>query len=355
MKPRSILSTLIPALVTTLGSSCSTPSAHQPTLSEEFRSSSGRTVIQYYTYDSGPCGTGSNCDFRDILKVPAGFDQVEVFLSGFKIQSATSTDKISRVASRVQKYRYDANTGDLELGVNAQLATDSAQPYSYQTTFAVILTDAGAAIFTQVGGGCRDIAKCNITGTYPGAVPPGMQFIGLGTRMFDLGSDSGPLAINTLSAHINSLNITSLPDVQLDFLCSLQDASGANVMFSEWDASIIAFDPAEMERNNSPMFPQFSFLGHGVSVRQDITNHVQTPTATPITGFLDAFEGLSLFYAAGQEHDIWMIESSALNFSINPPNTAITKYGIFLGTRFGDTQNAQTYSFQESRAVGLLR
>lgn len=328
---------------------------HQPTLEKQFRSTSGRTIIQYYIYDSGLCGTGMNCNFRGTLKAPAGFDQVEVFLSGFTIQTDKSADKILRVASRIQKFRYDPATGDLEVGVNGQLVTGNVQPYHYQVSFVVVMTDSNAAKFTRVGGGCRDIAMCNITGSFPGAVPSNMQFIGLGTRMFDLGSDSGPLAINTLSAHVNSLNIANLPDVYLDYLCVLQDSAKTNLMFAEWDASIIAFDPVEMDRNNSTIFPQSTFLGRNVSIRQDLANQAQTPTGATITGFLDAFEGISLFYTAGLEYDIWMIESSASNFSINPPNTAITKYGIFLGTRFGDTQNAQTYSYQESRALGLLR
>lgn len=327
----------------------------QPIMIQQFQSTSGRTIIQYYSYNSGICGIGSNCNFRGPIHVPNGFEQVEVFLSGFTLMAQSQVGEVKGVSAQVQKFRYETTTGKLEVGVNGQFSTDSGQPYSYQVTFVVVLTDSAAAKFTHVGNGCAGIANCNVTRFLPGAVPSNLHYIGLGTRLFDLGSRSGPLLVNTLSAHIKSLSVNP-PDVLLDYLCSLQDASGTNKMFCEWDASIIAFDPTEMERNNSTIFPQYTFFGRNISARQSFTNGDQAPSGAAITGFLNAFEGLTLFYDVGQEHAIWMIESSASNFQMAgvPPNTALTEYGIFLGTIFGDTTNAAQYVYQESRALGLL-
>jgi len=333
-----------------------TPQLPAPTLMSEFKSTSGRTVIEYYAYDSGTCGIG-NCNFRGPIHALPGFDQVEVFLSGFRLETQSKVDAITNVQAQVQKFRYDKATGELEVGVNGQLSTGSGQPYAYHVTFVVILTDATAAKFTAVGHACGGQAQCHVTATLAGAVPTGMQYIGLGTQIFDLRTDqSGPLRINTLSAHIDSLTVTP-PNVQLDYLCSLSDAAGMNAMSCEWGAAIIAFDPAEMAQNTSTIFPQYSFLGSNITGARRWTNHSQPAAGTAFTGYLDAFEGLTFFYPTGQENALWMVEAAASNFQLSgtPPTEALTDYGIFLGTTFGDTMNAQTYTYQESRAFGFLR
>jgi hypothetical protein len=334
-----------------------TPPPALPVQIASFQSTSGRTIIQYYTYTSPPCGTGVGCDFRGIVATPPGFDQVEVFLSGFDIETLNQEDKINRIKAEVHKFRYDPTTGDLEVGVTGNLSTGTPQPYSYEVTFVVLLTDAAAARFTQVGNGCTGVADCHVIKTLPGAVPPGMHYIGLGTRIFDLGSDSGPLPINALSMHIDGLTITPPPDVQVDYACVLRDAAAANKMFCEWDASIIAFDPAEMDRNDSNIFPQYTMLARNVSSAKTFFGQARPFSGGTIAGFLDALEGVSLFYGQGQEHTIWRVDSSASGFQMNgvPPNVAITEYAMFLGVTFGDVVNTQPYSFQLSRAVGLLR
>lgn len=358
MKIHFLMSRLVmsgAAVIIMMGCVPTPPSSLPPTLISKFKSSSGRTIIEYYTYDSGTCGIG-NCNFRGSLHAPAGFDQVEVFLSGFSLETQSKVDKISHVQAQVQKFRYDKATGDLEVGVSAQLSTSSGQPYAYHVTFVVLLTDVTAAKFTHVGNGCRGQAQCHVTATLAGAVPTGMQYIGLGTRIFDLGSESGPLLINTLSAHIDSLTVTP-PNVQLDYLCSLHDAAGVNAMYCEWDAAIIAFDPAEMAQNTSTIFPQYTFLATSTTTADRWTNHSQPAAGTAFTGFLDAFEGVTFFYPTGKENAIWMVDAFASNFQLSgtPPNEALTDYGIFLGTTFGDTANAQAYTYQESRAFGFLR
>jgi hypothetical protein len=327
-----------------------------PPVTREFRSSSGRTIIQYYTYHSSTCGTGSNCNFRGRLQVPANFEQVEVFLSGFTLETHAQVDKVQRINAQVQKFLYVQSTGELEVGVSGQLSTASRQPYSYHITFVVILTDARAARFTPISTGCIGIATCSITRSLPGSIPSGMHYIGLGSRIFDLGSDSGPLEINALAAHIDNITV-SPPDTRLSYDCALRDASQSNRMFCEWASAVIAFDPAEMEQNTSTIFPQYTFIGSHVTSAQRWANNSQTRSMGPISGFLDAFEGVIYLYDPGQQYPIWMVESSARNFRMSgtPPNTAITDYGIFLGTTFGDRNNARPYTFQESRAMGLLR
>jgi hypothetical protein len=93
----------------------------------KFTSSSGRTVIQYFRYLSGPCGGGVNCNFRGAVHVPAGFDQVEVFLCGFSFRTDNHVAGVNRIATTVNRYNHDPATGALEVGVMAQLATDGKQ------------------------------------------------------------------------------------------------------------------------------------------------------------------------------------------------------------------------------------
>jgi hypothetical protein len=333
-----------------------TPLTAPPTVAQDFRSTSDQTFIQYYTYTSGTCGASTSCNFRGLIHPPVGYDQAEVFLTGFTLETQNSTDKIERISAEVQKYRYEPATGEMEVGVNGRLETKTRQPYSYQVTFVVLLTNA-AAKFTRVGNGCNGVAQCHVTATLPGAVPQGMHYIGLGTRIFDLGSTSGPIAVNAFSMHIDSINVQNLPNVQIDYLCALQDAMSNGDMFCEWDASVIAFDPAEMDRNNSNLFPQYTMVGTNVSVASQLNGQAQPFSGGSISGYFDAFEGLSLFYNQGQQNAIWLVDSSASGFQTtgSPPTAGRAQYGVFLGTNFGDKVNAQPYAFQLSRAVGLLR
>jgi hypothetical protein len=121
-----------------------------------------------------------------------------------------------------------------------------------------------------------------------------MHFIGLGTRNWDLGSNAGPVPINTLAGHIGSWGITP-PLVNLLYEGHLKDASGSTPMFFEWGAAVIPFDPTEMAQNASAIFPQYTVLGFNTSLAQAWTEHVVNPTGA-IKGFLDAFEGVIYFY-----------------------------------------------------------
>ena len=184
-----------------------------------------------------------------------------------------------------------------------------------------------------------------------------MHYIGLGTRIFDIGSSAGPISLNTLSMHIDSINVQFPPDVQVDYLCALHDALALGRMFCEWDASVIAFDPLEMDRNDSAIFPQYTMLNWNVLQYQQLNGQANPFSGGIISGFLDAFEGLTLSYDPGQQNAVWLVDASSANFQTigSPPNAARSEYGIFLGTTFGDRVNAQPYAFQASRAIGLLR
>ena len=330
------------------------PQAPPPTLVATFHSSSGRTAVQYYAYSSGGCRGVGNCNYRGSLPSLPSFAQAEVFLSGFALETGSSAAEVGRISAEVHKYRYDPATGELDLGVAGQLSTNG-QPYRYHITLALVLTDASAAKFTRISSGCTGVAQCRVVRSLPQAVPSTMQYVGLGTRTFDLGSNSGPIVVNALSIHQDGLTVTA-STVQIDQLCALQQASMSNSMFCEWDASVIAFDPAEVEKNNSPIFPQYTFVAN-VSVAQRWTEHAQPGSGLPASGFLNAFEGLTLKYGPGQSHTVWLVESSASSFRMSgsPSNDALTDYGVFLGTAFGDRVQTQSYGFQESRAFGFLR
>jgi hypothetical protein len=327
------------------------PRPPRPVRAARFRSSSGRTAIQYYRYRSGVCGAGPNCNFRGVIRVGRGFDQVEVFLCGLTLMTGSQVDKVGRVSATVNKYNYDATTGDLEVGVSALFATQG-QTYSYELTFVVLLTDASAANFSPVSTGCGGVDTCTISQQFVGAVPPNMHYIGLGTRNWDLGSNGPAVPINAVSGHISGLTLAGA-DVNVDYYGVFRDAAGGVQMFLEWGAAAIAFLPSEMAQNASPIFPQYTTVGT-VSTRQAWIEH--DVASVPITGLFNALEGLTFFYGAGQEHELWMIEASVSNVRVPPGsvNMAQSDWGIFLGTTFGDRINAFQYTFQESRAVGFL-
>jgi hypothetical protein len=350
---------LIAVLLVSSVCGAATAGAATPMLTQRFVSSSGRTAILYFTYDAAPCGGGVSCGFRGLIKVFRGYDQAEVFLSGFRLEGLRQADAVSQATVSVQKFRYDPVTGAMEVGVSSGIGTASGQQYATSVTFVVLLTRLGVASFTPISTGCGGVASCSITRSLPGAVPAGMQYIGLATSNWSLGS-SGPLVLNTLSGHIDALTVSG-PQVDLRYLCMMQDGSAANRMWCEWSAKVVAFDPTEMEQNGSSLFPQYTFLGWNTPSRQAWTEHATSPSRTRLTGFLDAFEGLTLTYQTfpqvpGTQNPVWLIESMASNFRLDPnvPDTALTDYGIFLGTRFGNYATAQNYGFQLSRAIGLL-
>lgn len=324
------------------------PVVGRPVRTRTFRSSSGKTVVRYLTYRSRPSG-GS---FRGFVRVPRGYPIAEVFICGFTLETRQSVDQLSRVSVTVNKYQYDPAAGQLELGVVANLATVSSQPYRYEVTLVVVLTDPSVAQFTDINGSSGGVGQCVIPRTLAGAIPAGMHYIGLGTRSWELGSNDGPIPLNALSGHIDSLTVGPT-DVVLDYRGAFQNAAQSNRMYLEWAAAVIAFTPAEMAQNTSPIFPQYTTAA-SVSTRQAWTNNDVAPM--PIVGALNAFEGMTYLYAAGQEHELWLVEASLHHVRMQPGsiNNVQSDWGIFLGTTFGDRQNALQYDYQESRALGYL-
>jgi hypothetical protein len=327
-----------------------------PVRTRLFASSSGRTAIVYFTYASGPCGGALTCNFRGPIKVPPGFAQTEVFLSGVEWEAAGQADPLSQVAATVQRLSYDSTAGALEIGINASLTTQTRQSYSYILTFVVILTQAGVASFVPISTGCAGVGNCRIVRSVPGAVPAGMKYIGLATYNWHLGTQGGDILLNALSGHQDGLKIAP-PNVDVEYRCVMQDARARNRMFCEWGAKVIAFDPSEMEQNGSTIFPQYTFLGLNTPNRHAWINQSASPSQAKLSGFLDAFEGLSLWYATGMQNAVWRIESSAKNhaLTLSAPGIALTEYGMFLGTAFGNSVGAASYSYQESRAFGFLK
>jgi hypothetical protein len=125
----------------------------------------------------------------------------------------------------VQKHRYDQATGELEVSVSGQLST-TGQKYSYEITFVVVLTDASAAKFTPVSTGCRGVEECAIPPrTLAGSIPAGMQFLGIGTRAWDIGSEDGALSLNALSSRVENATVAP-PDVTLGCRGFFRDAAG---------------------------------------------------------------------------------------------------------------------------------
>jgi hypothetical protein len=322
-------------------------------------STSGHTFIQYYTYTSGTCGISANCNFRGVIHPKSGYDQAEVFLTGFSLKRQTGVDKVQTVAAEVHKFNYDSATGDMEVGVTGSI--QAGQPYSYEISFVVLQASNAVARFTHAGNGCSGVAECHIAPSLSGSIPSGMHYIGLGTRMFHLGTDSaGPINVNAISMEARNIVINSsvMPgDVSVDYTCTFRDASAQKKMFCEWDASVIAFDPAEMDRNDSAIFPQYTMGARGVSVSQQLTGRANPFSGGTIAGYFDALEGLSLFYDPGQENPIWMVNASAFDFNLigSPATSGQTSYGIFMGTTFADEVKAQPYTYQMSRAIGLLK
>jgi hypothetical protein len=342
---------------------CQAVLAAVPVQVQSFASSSGKTSIQYFSYDAGPCGSGSvlSCDFRGIVHVPPGYSRADVFLSGFTLKTAVQSDAVSQVSVRASKYKYDPAAGALEVGVGAGFSTRSGQNFGYSMTFVVLLTQPGVAAFSSISTGCAGVASCKISRVVPMAVPAGMQYIGLGTQLWELGSHSGPIFINTLAAHIDSLTVQP-PSTSLDYWCEMHNGKAKNLMFCEWSAELIAFDPSEMEQNGSSLFPQYTFFSTGLTTHPVWINQSSSPSHAPIKGFLDAFEGLILSYQtfpyhAGTNYPIWQVDASATSFGVSPTaaDTALTTYGVFLGVRFGNSTNTAKYLYQESRAFGLLR
>ena len=133
-------------------------------------------------------------------------------------------------------------------------------------------------------------------------------------------------------------------------------------MFCEWSAKTIAFDPAEMTPNGSPIFPQYTFLSWSTTARAQWVNQASPPSHLPIPGFLDAFQGLTLTYQTFPPVVPGAVPGVVdrvlrRRLYVDPafPYVAMTQYGIFLGTTFGNSTSAQTYAYQSSRAFGFLR
>jgi hypothetical protein len=331
--------------------SLAAPSA--PVLAGQFQSSSGRTTLQYYRHTL-PAGGPSS--FRGPLQTLAGFHQAEVFLCGFTLKTAAHEAELARASVNVQKFRYDAQTGLMELGVTTQFATDG-QGFAAEVTFVIIFTDFAAARFSRISTGCGGTAECHIVEFVPNAVPVGMQYIGIATQFWDVGCRTGNELINGIAGDVVNLGVIPA-GVFLNFAGALRNSAWTNDMFCEWQGAVIAFDPTEMSRALTSLPFQYTIIGNHITTRQTYANQAPAPPSTVVKGFLDAFQGLTLLYSqsiSGPETPLWMIEGSA-DPPIMGPSGAISQYGVFLGSRFGDAVNAmpRDYGFQISRAAGFL-
>jgi hypothetical protein len=325
----------------------------QPALAGQFQSSSGRTALQYFQ-QTFPAGTPSS--FRGPVQVLPGFDQVEVFLCGFTLATDTHEAPLARAAINVQKFGYDAQTGMLEAGVRTQFTTDG-QGATSEVTFVVVLTDATAGRFSPISTSCGGTAECDIIRQVGSAVPTGMQYIGTATQIWDVGLRSGPgIPLNGIAGDVDSIAVNP-PAVWLQYIGVLRNGPWTNDMFCEWQGMVIAFDPAEMTPLPTSQPYHYRFTARNQSTRQVMNTQAIAPPNVASVGFLDALRGSYLFYSPainGPETPVWMLETSA-SAPIMAPNGALTTYGVFLGSQFGNSVNAMpNYGFQISRAVGFL-
>jgi hypothetical protein len=325
----------------------------QPVLTAQFQSTSGRTALQYFQ-QTFPAGAPSS--FRGPVQVLPGFDQVEVFLCGFTLATDAHEAPLGRAAVNIQKFGYDAQTGVLEAGVTTQFATDG-QGATSEATFVVVLTDATAARFSRISTGCGGTGECDIVRQVGSAVPTGMQYIAIATQIWDVGVRSGPgIPLNGIAGDVVSLAVNP-PAVWFQYIGALRNGAWTDDMFCEWQGMVIAFDPAEMTPVTTNLPYQYTFLGQHQATRQVMPSGAVAPAGVPSVGFLDAHQGCFLFHSQainGPESPVWMLEASA-SAPIMGPNSALTTYGVFLGSRFGDSVNAvPDYGFQISRAVGFL-
>jgi len=312
-------------------------------------------VIQYFKYQSSTCGAGPTCDFDGTIRTKPGFEQSEVFLTGFALERSSSSAPLQGISASVDKVRYDASTGDLAIRVYGTF--QSGQNFSYEISFVVLLTSNAAAKFTPLGNGCSDVALCHVVSTPASAVPVGMRFIGFATRKYFLGTNGPPMNVLALSMSKNGISgFSPAGPGNVDYICTFRDATSSKRMFCEWSASIIAFDPSEMVAASSNPLPETMFLGQ--SSTTDRLNHTYPLVGGGSTqGIFNALEGVSWYYMGTQDQPVWRVEASASGFQISgsPANSGSAEYGLFLGTMFGDRVTTTPYSYQMWRAVGFLR
>jgi hypothetical protein len=179
----------------------------------------------------------------------------------------------------------------------------------------------------------------------------------VGTRMFDLRSQIGAINLNTLSAFLDDIDLTMAPDVVLRYDFFFQDASKSNGMSAELDASVIAFDPSEMTRNDSPLWPQATVIGGIVSAPQIVNGALHADPPGPISCFLEALESLSFMYSGGTANGIWAVHAWPYDFGLTgvPYDASHVLYRMFLGTMFGNRLNTAPFSFQISTATGMMK
>jgi hypothetical protein len=284
-----------------------------------------------------------------------GFEQAEVFLTGFALERSNSSAPLQGIGASVDKVHYDASTGDLAIRVYGTF--QSGQSFTYEISFVVLLTSNAAAKFTPLGNGCSDLVLCHVVSTFPSAVPAGMRLVGFATRKYFLGTNGSPMNVLALSMSKNGISgFSPAGPGNVDYVCAFRDATSSKKMFCEWSASIIAFDPAEMVAASSNPLPEYMFLGQS-STTDRLTHTYQVSAGGSARGMFNALEGVSLFYTATQDQPVWRVEASASDFQISgsPPNSGSAEYGLFLGTTFGDRVNTTPYSYQMWRVVGFLR
>jgi hypothetical protein len=309
-----------------------------------FISSSHRTVLLYYRW-AITAGSG----FSGSLAGPPGYEIATVIQTGYILKTLDAPAPVTRVSVTTRLDFYHSDTGRFDVSVNVH------EPFEDGfVTFVAVFSDPGVATFTAMNSpSCTGPGTCGITATAAGAVPPGMQYVGVGVHEWQVGTAVGLTPVKDIGAHVDHVSVGAT-DVEADLTGVLTDGSSSpKSMVFEWQASVLAFKPSEMTRVVTTPPYEYPIDGRATK-RRAIKVTDANPAGRVVKGFLDGLEGFRHhFTGVGSAHDIWMLEASSTLPVVGPVAVSRT-YRVMLGTIFGETSTTDPYIYEFSRTPAFL-
>lgn len=329
---KSILSVVLYAAIGLVACDSKKPPEQSITYSTPHVNGNLAYVVGVYT--SGKCY--KYCSQNLSIVLPDSFDQVEIFLTGWKAENVGMVTTLRKIMLSARSLSYSPITGVFDWVAAAEILSPSTkEEYFFMLFFTIVLTKNIGARLSIITNGCTGPAgRCKGNVVIPNVVPSGWDFLALGVRAFELevpvASPPGVL-INCLSIDMSDW-ATQGTDLVSNLFGAMHDATPKEFMSCNVEAVGIVAAPGEtFQHRFSNDHDASSFFS---------LSHIIKPPGLPVDGGFGGLEAFELRFLNYQESKTWAWATDYVDIEICPDMIHFCYHEIgFLGDQFGVMNN----------------
>lgn len=290
------------------------------------------------------------CAYQLTTKLPTGFDQAEIFLTGWRVENQRWTRTLWKLSLGVKSQYYDPTTGRFVWEALADVRS-TAYPddtYVYIINFTILLTKSAGATQLIISNECSAPMGCTDFKVVPNSGPANWQEAALSIRSFSLEAPYGITSTGTLVSQL-SLNMTSWQITSAGFEsalhCEMPDISSmSTMMHCSAEAIGLVAAPGEIYR-----FPIESYSGSFTSGAFFTRSGDVRPPALPVDGAFGAWDSFKLQFLNNIQSNTWSWAAGYddSNFCMDRIRYCFTEWA-FLGDQFFSLTNQFPFELANS-------